>query len=228
MQDLENNKAAIYHFTDESKKRPEVYKKQLRALEAFAVENGLEVTDVFCDMSLRKVDGVEFKRFMSNCENYNALVTKDFYHISKNTGKCLGTLRELRSKGLTVYTIENGCFRWTEADFDKPLKVATYFCYYGTENENRDTVSLKNDVFSLFVEKKTNWTLVDMYQDEALLQINGEQPNLQELIANSDKYDLLLVHNMNDIHRRTTAFCKVREALKLDIYSLQEGFLAYR
>lgn len=228
MDNIDSGRAAIYHFTDESKKRPEVYKKQLRALEAFASENGFEKTDIFCDMTLKKTEGVEYKRFMSSCEQYSALVTKDFYHISKNTGKCLSVLKELRDKGLTVYTIENGCFRWVEAAFDKPLRVATYFCYHGSTNVNRHTVSLKNDVFSLFVKKKTNWTIVDRYQDMALRPRDGEQIYIEDLIANKDKYDLLLVHNMNDIHWRTANFCKIREKLQLDIYSLQEGFLAYR
>ena len=59
-------------------------------------------------------------------------------------------------------------------------------------------------------------------------QKDGEQIHLQELIQNKDKYDLLLVHNLNDVHWRTSNFCKVREQLHLDIYSLQEGFLKYR
>lgn len=48
-----------------------------------------------------------------------------------------------------------------------------------------------------------------------------------KLIKNKDNYDLLLVHNLNDVHWRTANFCKVREQLHLDIYSLQEGFLKY-
>ena len=56
---------------------------------------------------------------------------------------------------------------------------------------------------------------------------DGEQIQLMELIKNKDNYDLLLVHNLNDVHWRTANFCKVREQLHLDIYSLQEGFLKY-
>ena len=43
-----------------------------------------------------------------------------------------------------------------------------------------------------------------------------------------DKYDILLVHNLNDIHWRTANFFRIREQLHMDIYSLQEGLLKYR
>ena len=74
---------------------------------------------------------------------------------------------------------------------------------------------------------KTNWTVVDQYFDESERQKDGEQTELMRFLQNKDKYDLLLVHNLNDIHWRTANFCKIREQHQLDIYSLQEGFLKY-
>ena len=97
-----------------------------------------------------------------------------------------------------------------------------------TQNEMKEVIAVKNDIFTLFTNKKTEWTVVDQYFDESLHQKDGEQKQLMELIQNRDKYDLLLVHNLNDVHWRTANFCKIREQLHLDIYSLQEGFLKYR
>ena len=48
----ELKKAAIYHFTDQSEKRPGVYKKQLKILYDYAISLGFSVEDVFCDMDL--------------------------------------------------------------------------------------------------------------------------------------------------------------------------------
>ena len=96
------------------------------------------------------------------------------------------------------------------------------------KNEMREVIPVKNDILTLYSNKKTKWSVVDQYFDESLHQNDGEQKQLMELIKNRDKYNLLLVHNMNDIHWRTANFCKVREQLQIDIYSLQEGFLAYR
>ena len=89
-------------------------------------------------------------------------------------------------------------------------------------------VLVNNDILKLFANKKTRWTVIDQYFDYSEHQNDGEQKQLMELIKNKDKYDLLLVHNLNDVHWRTANFCEIREQLQLDIYSLQEGFLKYR
>ena len=220
-------KAAIYHFTDGSEKRPIVNEKQLIRLKEFAASLGFEDVEIFCDKSLQKCEQSEFDRFLSSVEHFDALITKDFYHISKNTMKCISVMQELCDKGIPIYTIENGCFCWEEPPFDKPLKVATYCCRFGTANEMKEIIPVQNDILTLFVTKKTNWTVLDQYFDESEHQNDGEQVQLMNLLANKEKYDLLLVHNLNDVHWRTANFCKVREQLHLDIYSLQEGFLQY-
>lgn len=221
-------RAAIYHFTDKSTKRPKIYKDQLKALEEFAVSLDFDEVDVFCDMSLKRFERTEFDHFLSCCDQYEALITKDFYHISKNTGKCLSIMQQLLGKGMQIYTIENGLFTWAEAPFEKPLHVATYTCHFGTSTEIKEVIPVRNDIFRLFADKKTKWTVIDQYYDESFRQKDSEQIQLKTLIANRDKYELLLVHNLNDVHWRTSNFCKIREKLQLDIYSLQEGFLKYK
>lgn len=220
-------KAAIYHFTDGSTKRPIVNEKQLNRLTEFASSLGYSDVEIFCDKSLFRSEHPEFDRLMSSVENFDALITKDFYHIAKNTMKCMSVMKELRDKGIHIYTMENGCFSWEGAPFDQPLKVATYCCRFGTANEMKQIIPVQNDILKLFATKKTQWTVVDQYFDESERQNNGEQIQLTNLIKNKDKYDLILVHNLNDLHWRTANFCKIREQLHLDIYSLQEGFLRY-
>lgn len=219
--------AAIYHFTDESEKRPKIYMDQLNKLEEYAVSLGFTVIEIFCDKSLLRCEHPEFDRFLSSCEQFDILITKDFYHISKNTMKCMSVMKELLNKGIKIYTLENGNFTWAEASFDKKLRVATYNCRFGTPNELKQIIPVQNDILSLFIKKKTNWLIVDQYFDESEHQLDGEQVQLIKLIQNKNKYDLVVVHNLNDIHWRTANFCKVREQLQLDVYSLQEGLLKY-
>ena len=221
-------RAAIYHFTNKSTLRPKIYKDQLKSLKDFAESVGYEVADVYCDMSLKRSERTEFDRFLTNSHQYDALVTKDFYHISKNTGKCLSILQQLLGKGIQIYTIENGLFTWAEAPFEKPLHVATYTYHFRTPTEIKEVIPVRNDIFRLFADRKTKWTVIDQYYDESLHQKDSEQIQLKALIANRDKYELLLVHNLNEVHWRTANFCKIREKLQLDIYSLQEGFLLYK
>lgn len=220
-------KAAIYHFTDNSTKRPKIYKDQLNRLEEFATSQGLTVTEIFCDKSLRRSDRTEFDRFLSCSDRFEALVTKDFYHISKNTMTCMSVMKELREKGVKIYTLENGSFSWNEAPYEEPIRVATYCCRFGAKNEMKEIIPVQNDILILFANKKTNWTVADQFVDESEHQNDGEQIQLMKLLEKKDNYDLLMVHNLGDVHWRTTNFCKIRQQLHLDIYSLQEGFLQF-
>lgn len=220
-------KAAIYHFTDKSTKRPKIYLDQLEALKKYAASIGLMDVDIFCDMSLRRFERAEFDRFLSIAGHYDALVTKDFYHIAKNTGKCMQILQDLKDQNVQVYTVENGAFSWDNPPFMEPLRVATYTCHYGTKDEIKNVVSVRNDICRIFIDHKTSWNLMDQFFDESLKQRDGEQIQMTKLINNKNMYDLLLVHNLNDVHWRTANFCRIREKLGLDIYSLQEGFLKF-
>ena len=225
---MNQKKAAIYHFTDKSIKRPKIYLDQLKELEAFANSMGFYLIDIYCDKSLKVCEHTEFKRFLSCCDSYDALFIKSFYHISKNTHSFISTIRMLLDKGLQIYSIENGIIFFEDFPFDKTLKVATYTCHSGTANEFKEIVLVNNDILSLFAAKKTNWKIIDQFYDRSSHQNNGEQIQIMELIKNRTKYDLLLVRNLNDIHWRTSNFCKIREKLHLDIFSLQDGLLKYR
>ena len=182
-----NRKAAIYHFTNESKQRPKIYRDQLEALKAYATSVGLDVADIYCDLSLKRSERSEFDRFLANSNQYDALVTKDFYHIAKNTMQCMRVMQALRDKGITIYTVENGSFSWNEAPFERPLRVSTYCCHFGAKNEMREIISVQNDILTLFTTKKTNWTVVDQYFDESEHQNDGEQTQLMELLKNKDR-----------------------------------------
>ena len=200
----------------------------MSALTSYAYSQGFDVVDVFLDTSLKRSKRTEFDRLLSCCGKYDALVAKDFHHISINTGECIRILQQLRNSGLMIYTVENGDFTWGDPPFGKPLRVATYTCHFGTPNEMKEVIPVRNDIFTLFTDKKTNWTVFDQYYDESLRQKDSEQVQMKELISNRDRYDLLLVHNLTDVHWRTANFFKTREKLHMDIYSLQEGFLKYR
>lgn len=220
-------KVAIYHFTNGANIRPIVNEKQLNILTNFAKSLGFTNIEIFCDKSIRQSEHLEFNRFLSNTKQFDALITKDFYHINTHTITCMNIMKKLREKNIPIYTIENGCFSWEEAPFDKPLKVVTYCCRFGTKKEFNEILPVQNDILTLFTAKKTNWTIVTQFADYSLRQNDGEQPELQKLLQNKDKYDLILVHNLNDIHWRTAKFCKIREQHQLNIYSLQEGFLKF-
>ena len=140
----------------------------------------------------------------------------------------MSILQDLREKGLRIYTPTNGIFIWEDSPLKDHLRVATYTCHFGSADEMKAVIPVKNDILRLFIAKETAWILIDQYFDKSLRQRDGEQVQLMKLLHNKDKYDLLLVHDLNDIHWRTANFCKIRERLGKDIYSLKEGFLKFR
>jgi DNA invertase Pin-like site-specific DNA recombinase len=222
--------AAIYHFASNSEIRQVIHTGQLRKLEDYAAALGFDRTEVFLDLldkRLLRRDRSEFDRFLSCAGKYDALFTKDFYHISKTTRECFHTLLDFQDRGIHTYTLENGAFCTSDPPLEKPLRVTAYTCYLGPHKETRQVLQVKNNILPLFVAKKTRWTLVDQYFDESQYQKDEEQIQLRKLISNREKYDLLLVHSFGDIHRRTAKFCKIRDQLRMDIYALQDGLWKY-
>ena len=228
----ELKKAAIYHFTDQSEKRPGVYKKQLKILYDYAISLGFSVEDVFCDMDLHITKHPEFERFLNTRERFDVLIAKDFYHLGHWTRATVSTMKEIHASHIDIYTLENGTFRIedTIAPLNRPLNVAIYVHKHGASESHRHTSGeLQTDILKLFIDKKTDWNLIDQYIDETPEERrqDRDQKQLQKLVQNSDRYDLLLVHGLYYLNHRTAKFCKIREQMKLDIYSLQDGFLRY-
>ncbi len=223
-----DKKAAIYHFTTSRNRRPKILQDKIASLQNFASSLGFTVTDLYCDKSVKKFERVEFSHFLLNSEQYDTLIVQDFHHICKNTMQCMKILKQLRTSGLSIYSYKDGSFVFEDIPLTKPLKIATYDCRFGSKSELHELKEVSKDILSLFAAKKTNWTVIDQYFDESFNQNKGEQKDLLNLINNKDKYDLILVHNLNDINWRTSTFCNIRRELQLDIYSIQDGFLAYR
>lgn len=221
----ESSKAAIYHFTDGGSIRPIVYEKEVNRIKRFASSIGFTDTDLYLDKSLKKKDQSQLQVLLQRISDYDALVMKDFYHLRKNTGAFMSDLIMLSNKGVNIYTIEDGNFQLETAPFEQPLRVAIYYC--GLEIIGR-SIELQFEIMEYFVQTCTNWKLIDKYADTSGNRVDGNQKQLQELIRNCDKYDMVLVQSFNDIHWRTAKFCKVRHQLQKDIYSMHEDmYLKY-
>lgn len=225
---MNSKKAAIYHFTNMSSKRPSIYQKQLALLEQYALSHNFSVEEIFCDKSLQRNSRTEFDRFLAEKNRFDVLIVKDFYHISKTTQMCIHTMKQLLDSHVMVHSLENGIFAPEEAPFYKPLKVALYNSAFQSQNEGLRLFSVHNDILRLFCRAKTNWIIMDSYFDVCTQERTKSLIQLVDLINHRDLYDLVVVHNLNDIHWRTTGFCSVREQLQLDIYSLQDGFFKYQ
>lgn len=222
---MDERRAAVYHFTNGSKIRPVVYKKELKRLEGFSHKVGFQEVDIFVDKTLRKGDQIQLRRLMENVHRYEALILKDFYHLRKNTGICMAELVRLSRAGIGIHTMEDGSFCFTEPPLREKLNVAVYYC--GLEITEH-SMELQYDIMDLFIKEKTNWNLVRRYADMEGNKVDGNQIELQELIRNKDQYDMVLVRSFVDVHWRTSKFCKIRHMLQKSIYSMHdEIYLPY-
>ena len=146
---MNESKAAIYHFTDGGSIRPIVYEKEIDRIKKFASDIGFADTDLYLDKSLRKVDQLQLQKLLQDIDGYEALIMKDFYHLRKNTGAFMSDLIALGSKGVNVYTIEDGNFQLEKAPFEQPLRVAMYYC--GLEIVGR-SMELQFEIMKYFLQ----------------------------------------------------------------------------
>ena len=128
-------------------------------------------------------------------------------------------LDDIYSKGIEIYTLEDGTFLFEEAPYDRELKVATYYC--GLEIRER-TADLQKRIFEFFVKAKTKWQVVANYFDDKGNKVQTNQKGMQELIDKKDEYDIILVNSFGDINWLTNRFFKTKNNIGKGIYSLKD------
>ena len=222
---MDAEKAAIYHFTDGSEARPIVVRKEINRIMDFACKAGFHETDVFLDTSLRKCRQVKRQEFEEKISSYKALFLKDFYHLRKNTDICMSELVRLSREGIKVFTLEDGAFKFIDAPFSQNLNAAAYYCGLGiTEHSSQ----LQFDIMDSFTKRKTGWRLTGWDADLKGNKTDGNQKELERLVREIGRHDIVLVQSFGHIHWRTSRFCKIRHLLKKGIYSMHEEiFLPY-
>ena len=121
----ETKKVCIYHFTNaENLRRPIVNEKQMAILNDFASQYG-DIKQVYLDGTLKQCNQDKKKQMIKEIANYDILIMKDFYHLSRNTGVCIELLQEFSLQGVKTITMEDGSFsfQFQDTPFDKKFKV---------------------------------------------------------------------------------------------------------
>ena len=222
-------RAAIYLYTNKSYKRPTVYIKRLQLLRKYAEFKGYDVIDIYCDKDLQYYNHPEYDRMMDRLHKYDVIVSYDWHHINKNTSTCISIFNDLLDKGVIIDTIKNGVYLPSMyTPLREPLTAAVYLWEkdYPTVKAS-DKASLDKDIIEYFIKGKTSWILSGIYTDICQKQTDTELVSLRRLMADKDKYDIIVVGSFNGLHWRTANFCHIRDALAKDIYSLSEGYLTY-
>lgn len=218
---------AIYHFSDSNFKKPIIFEKEIDELYTYAAhQKGWAVSGVYIDYTLCKSKQHEHQRFLKDCQKYNVLLTKDFYHINDKMGPFLNEAIYLtQEKEIQFHSLIDGRFKMADDKYllSLPLKAAIY----DNDTYSPEEQSLKIEVFQMFIKYKTNWTLTDVFMEKNRATCNDEYQMLESLIQHKEYFDLVLVDSFSKINYRVSMFFKKRNLLKKTIYSLKEGGLPY-
>ena len=68
---------------------------------------------------------------------------------------------------------------------------------------------------------------MSLYMEKNIIERDGEQKKLHDLLKEANRYDLILVKKFNHFHWRTSMFFKLAQQAKIPIYSMMEGGLYF-
>ena len=211
---------AIYHFTNHSEIRPIVFEKEIDKMYTYVSRQKCWDTPyVYIDYEIKKSMHEKYNCFRRNVREYDVLLVTDYFHIEDKLGTFMKEMIDLHRNGVDVISLKEGKIRFINRELLKrPLSITSYIRTVDSED-----VNLERDRITMFVEYKTQWTVEDIYIEETKAERDSEQQLLPRLLANSDKYDAVLLKQFNHLHWRTSMFFKIVRQLKLPIYSMKEG-----
>lgn len=224
--------AALYVKTSLKKDKigkPQKVNTSINILWGYAASLGYQVEEIYHDVSKAGISRAERNRLIAECEQYNALFLTCAFHLNRTTRQFFSISNELEDKGLEIHTMDHGVISVTDnIPTLESLKVATYYCHLSMTDSVHDYTGIQNEVFQMYIRKETSWTVIDQYIDRLDQRKVTEQYELEKMIANKDKYDIILVSDFGNLSWDTSRFFNAREQLGKDIYSLEEGLLPFR
>lgn len=213
-------KVAVYHFSDNPGVRTRITLNDIDSLYEYASHRqGWEVTGIFLDLTLSR--RTRFEELMGCLADYDVVLVKSLYHIKRKMLSFLAASKLLKAEHIRIVSAEEGEFNYLEHVAERwlaePLKVAVYDRYRSEYEEGIADIQKKR--FDLFIENKTNeWDIVDSYVD-----IGNEQTQLQRMIENVKKYDIVLIDSYAKIGDTIIWIARVMNQINIPIYSLREG-----
>lgn len=226
-------KIAVYHFTDGSMSRQKIVEKDIDCLyEEISYHDSWILQGLYLDRTLDKEKQIKRKEVIEKAYTYNILLTKDFYHIETKTVTFWRNVTRLINKGVKVYALADGCpnFSYDPIWMRRDLKVAIYYRVsknsldYNSGSSLPDYNEYRMEALKIFVELKTGWDIEKIYVDY-MTKDSDKQPQLEQLILDAKRYNLILVDSFGMIHNRTSKFMKIKRRLKVPVCSMKEGVI---
>lgn len=222
-----SKKAAIYHHQDDLTSRDvRLYARQkdIDLLISFVKDQGYEDPDLYFDNTLTLKDRVQYPRLLESLDNYEVIVTKDFYHINRTTSSFIKDLATFSEHGVVLRSVFDGsaCILKSVPKTlkSKGLRAVSYTA------SDRQTAGddLQNEIFKAYVNKNTDWVLKEQFSPFFF----DEKRELWEYRLGAEAFkdfDILIVRSFSDISSKTEKFAKARRDMGIGILSLKEGYM---
>ena len=212
---------AVYHFTDGSQIRPSTPSIVLDKLYAFALSENFFIPDLYFDRSLKKSKRTEWKELLHNINRYQIVLVTSFYHMEMKAITFARFACRYAGK-VRLQSLEEGEIKlFDEALLHRELNVAFYNQYHNPHEKEMSEISLKK-IQTFINNKAQGWILSQCYIDDG----TGELVEMQRLIEESSKYDLLVIESFRKLGDRTNALMKLWKQIGgIPILSIEEGGL---
>ena len=220
--DVNIQRVAIYHFTDQAERRPTIVLNDMDRLYEYASRHGSwEVEHLYLDFSLNKCEQIRLSELVSSLDRYDIILVKSFYHINKKMMSFWKQLQKFRAVGICIVSLDEGELVSYEENelFEKSLKIAVYDKARSPMEER--TQKLLIDRIRVFIKHKAKtWHIVKIYTDSAR---KDDRKQLHKLMEEADQFDLILMDTYGKVHEGTNQFYKFKSKVNLPLYSLREG-----
>lgn len=207
--DSTDNKIAVYYSVKKGISRPIVPEKEIDYIyQEISRQKWREIPCLFLDFSLIKSEQNQREKLYHSC-NIGKIFTKNFAALEKKTGTLISEVKRLH-KDTIFYSLEEGELQmFSEVRCNQKSKVAVY----NQENEDWELERIR-----IFLKEKANLNHVSIYSDH-----KDQEINLKKLIEEKDKYSMIFVFSLLDIHYRTSMFFKRLNQLSKPVYGIKEG-----
>lgn len=219
--EAKKNRVAVYHNTGTKTSRVGVVEADIDQLYDFISKHiSWEYQGLYLDFGLTKSKQPQYVAVQNDMERYDILLAKSCFHIQAKTSTFWAHAMQFFSHNIRLETLVDGSInlRRTHTDFSEDYKVAIYH----KQSDRKNGKCLRVEVLESFVTLKTCWSVEEIYIDRDD-RYGSKQPELERLISEAARYDLIVVDDFAMIHFRTIKFMKFAKVLQKPIFSIKEG-----
>ena len=204
---------AAYIRTSEDEPGCPAYDDQKSLIEDYCLAEGFEIAAFYEDLDQdgRDKNRPGYIRMMAEMQAWDAILVSAPTVIHTNALNFSMMLRRLEREGKGFISVSGG----DDPEAVSDSKRAAVYVRVSTEEQAMEGYSLgaQRRILEDFCESEA-WTIQEIYEDDGFSGRTANRPAYKRMMANMDKWDVLLVIKMDRIHRNFRNFMSMMELLE--------------